>query len=240
MADEKQNQLFESVSALMDNQASPLELQRILAHAEKQSGVRERWHRYQLVRSIMQGGAGGMGFSNVADNVKQRIADLDLDLQPRGENASAAKVPVAPSNNKSPWFAAIGRVAIAASVAVVAVLGSQQLTLMSADNANDEVNANLAATDNSAYQPVDLGNGNSLPRLNFQNVSISSSPVRTSNRLDPDAELLRQQRWEEEQVRQALQRLLLEHAQQASAYQSQGLMPFIRVSDSVIMQDRAQ
>lgn len=249
MSDEKQNQLLESVSALMDNQASHLELQRILAHTEKHSGVRSRWHRYHLARSVMQGEA-NTGFTSVADRVKAAVSELDIDIQPKSsdnltqgpqvENRSTnldTKDQTNLSNGRGGWWQSLGRVAIAASVTVVAVFGANQLPQFSIFGEEPAVNL---AESNSEYQPVGNNYVSGLnPNLNFQNVSISSAPV-PMNSAPVITPSQTQQRWEEEQIRQALQRLMLEHAQQSAIHQNQGLMPFIKVSDSALNQQMGQ
>ena len=81
------------------------------------------------------------------------------------------------------------------------------------------------------------------PRLNVQNVSSASfsTPVENTRMATAyDFEMQQRQRWEEEQIRQAIQRLMLEHAQQSTLDQNSGLMPFIRVSDSAFRAETAQ
>ena len=47
--------LAESISALMDNQASELELQRILKASEQDPAVKATWARYQIVGAALRG-----------------------------------------------------------------------------------------------------------------------------------------------------------------------------------------
>jgi sigma-E factor negative regulatory protein RseA len=245
--DQKQNQVYESVSALVDNQASPLELQRILAHTEKHTGVRARWHRYHLARAVLRGESKGLSFADISDKVRAAIADLDISTAEQNQshhNANAAPTensPVVNAKQISNWFrfAPVGRVAIAASVALAAVLGVQQFVLLNSDSTMSD--SDIAQT-NSAYQRADLSNSANLSRLNVQNVSSASfsTPVDASRQSAYDFQTQRRQQWEEEQVRQAIHRLMLEHAQQAALDQSAGLMPFIRVSDSAIASEASQ
>ena len=246
--DQKQSQLFESVSALVDNQASPLEMQRILAHAEKNTGVRARWHRYHLARAVMRGEAKNLMTADISDKVREAIANLDIDFQTDlvGDSSASDKLTstsvVAEKMARLPvWFAPVGRVAIAASVATAVVLGAQQIPFNSADSNNGLAGTETAAR-NSAYQTADINNVANLGRLNVQNVSSASfaTPVNDARwQAAYDAQQRRQQ-WEEEQIRQAINRLMLEHAQQSSLDQSDGLMPFIRVSDSAFINEVSQ
>ena len=247
--DQKQNQLFESVSALTDNQASPLELQRILAMSEKSNGVRTRWHRYHLTRAIMRGESKGLMTGDISDKVRSAIADLEIDFGVANtgvtENKPTDSKHVAQSVAKGPitWFAPFGRAAIAASVALAVVLGAQQIPLQQNNTANEI--ANDVTPINSGYQVADFTNSANLNRLTVQNVSrasFSKPEVNSSSQvqLSYDNEARRRQQGEEEQVRQAINSLMLEHAQQASLDQSVGLVPFIRVSDSALQSKAAQ
>ena len=47
--------LAESISALMDNQASELELKRILKASEQDAEVKATWSRYQIASSVIRG-----------------------------------------------------------------------------------------------------------------------------------------------------------------------------------------
>ena len=244
--DQKNNQLHESVSALMDNQASPLEVQRILAHTEKNTGVRERWHRYHLARAVLRGESKGLSAADISDQVRAAVADLDIDFTAQADNASTpltestATTDAEGSSKSSPtWLAPFGRVAVAASVALAVLLGAQQLPLLA--SGNGELNSNDIAGSNAAYLPVDLSSGANLSGLNVQNVSSASfsapdNRVQTSS----DMQMQRRQQLAEEEVRQAIQRLMLQHAEQSSLDQSTGLMPFIRVSDSAVSSEASR
>ncbi len=253
--DLKQSQLFESVSALVDNQATPLELQRILAHTEKNTGVRSRWHRYQLASAVLRGEAAVAG-ADLSDKVKAAIADIEMDAA-GDENVSSkhsdTKPAKADAQTKRPWYASYGRVAIAASVTLAAVLGSQQLQFSSNSLDGNAIVQPGLAVDNAAnqnpnlsdggYQRADLGANPNLSRLNVQNVSSASfSAPSQSSRMQAlnEFQAQRQQQLEEEQVRLAIQRLMLEHAQQTTRNQGSGLLPFIRVSDSAISAEASQ
>lgn len=241
--DQKQSQLYESVSALVDNQASPLELQRILAHTEKSTGVRARWHRYHLARAALCGEAKGVSynFADISDGVRAAIAELNIDhcVVDRDGEEAAVSTPqvVAKTLNKRQlptWLMPFGKVAVAASVTLAVVLAAQYLPVGDTATVDGEL-----AQSNSAYQPTDFS---ALSGLNVQNVSSASfpSPAETRAQAAYDFQVQQRQQWEEEQVRQAIHRLMLEHAQQSSLDQSAGLMPFIRVSDKAIVTEVSQ
>lgn len=64
--------LKESISALMDDEANELELQRVLSQLD-QSEVKEVWQRYHLIREVMSGREHG-----VAMQAGQALPELDV------------------------------------------------------------------------------------------------------------------------------------------------------------------
>lgn len=101
--------LGESVSAVMDGEADELELRRVLAAAGEDPEVRARWGRYQLARSVLH---------------KQTVMPgLDLAAAVSAAIAAEAAPAAAPVvQAKSPWQQ-IGRLAVAASVALAVLAG---------------------------------------------------------------------------------------------------------------------
>lgn len=99
--------LGESLSAVMDGEADELELRRVLAAAGDDPEVRARWARYQLARSVMH----------------RQTVKPGLDLAAAVSAALAAEeAPVAVPQVKRGWTQ-IGRLAVAASVALAVLAG---------------------------------------------------------------------------------------------------------------------
>jgi sigma-E factor negative regulatory protein RseA len=98
----------ESLSALMDGEATDFELQRVLREALQDDSIRAAWSRYQLVSSIIQQQpchpVASPGF---ADRVLSALQD-----------DAKTSVP-------SVWHKPMARFAVAASVAVAVVAGVQ-------------------------------------------------------------------------------------------------------------------
>jgi sigma-E factor negative regulatory protein RseA len=104
-------QLRESLSALMDDEANELELQRLLGHLAEDEGLRQTWVRYNLARSVMSG---------------QPVGRLNIDISQQVSAAIAADT--APALGM--WqrmTRPLASVAVAASVMTVVVFGGQQL-----------------------------------------------------------------------------------------------------------------
>lgn len=101
----------EGLCALFDDEAQELELRRVLRDLDTRPELRERWYRYQLGRTAMQG-----------DPV---VSPVDISLAVRAAIDAEPDVVVVESGG---WRRAIGSFAIAASVAAVVVVGGQQLS----------------------------------------------------------------------------------------------------------------
>lgn len=110
-------QLRESLSAAMDNEADAFELRRVLDEAKQDSDLREQWYRFALVRDVMRG-----DIQNYQPGLRESIwqalnesenQDADVTLPLRDVSIDPQK------NQRSPW---IGRLTGTAVAAVVAVL----------------------------------------------------------------------------------------------------------------------
>ncbi|MDP6969485.1 MAG: MucB/RseB C-terminal domain-containing protein [Gammaproteobacteria bacterium] len=112
-------QMRESISAMVDDEAQQLELQRVLKAAETDPAVREKWQRYQLVSGILKRQVEPVSWSaDVADRVSAAVAGE----APLSEVKPAVKLG---------WWKPLGGFAIAASATMMMVLGVQQATLIS-------------------------------------------------------------------------------------------------------------
>ena len=105
------SKMRESLSALMDDEASELELHRVMRDAGAEESLSATWSRYHLASSAMR-------------------KELPLDFVDSSAELRAA-ISMALVNEPVPrrrghWPQTLGRVAIAASVAVVAIFGAQQ------------------------------------------------------------------------------------------------------------------
>ncbi|MDA0891797.1 MAG: sigma-E factor negative regulatory protein [Proteobacteria bacterium] len=103
----------QSVSALMDDEANDLDVARALRGVADSDDLRAFWRRQQLVRESMQGSAFNTASLDVSDAVKQAIAaDTRRYANP------------------------LVSMAVAASVTVAVVLGSQQALLLNTQPLN--------------------------------------------------------------------------------------------------------
>lgn len=194
-------QLRESLSALMDSQASELELQRLLKQVGKDGELRDTWVRYQAVRTVLSG---------------QSAGDLRMDISSRVSAAIAAESAPAATSARARLLRPLASFAVAASVAAVVVLGGQQLAQV-ADPA-DPYGAGQASI--AGASPVGLVN--SLGAVPVQ-ASYGAEPVPV---LEPAARTAYK-----ELARQRMQMYMQEHAEHAALNTPQGMMPFARVQE---------
>lgn len=142
--------LRESISALMDDEANELEIHRVLSSMEQSDEVRDTWKRYQLASLAMKGNLPKNIDIDISRGVAEAIADEEIAFEP-GEQIRV-----------NPWsriIKPITSVAVAASVAFAVVFGALQL--------NQADNGPAVAEQNSQDAPANLvaGNSESSPQV---------------------------------------------------------------------------
>jgi len=117
------DKVLEEVSALMDGEATELELHRVLKCAEDELEVRKKWQRYHLARSVFRGetreNANGFAAMDISLCVSEAITDEPAYALLSDDSAVQRtwKRMVKP----------IGSVAVAASVSAMVVFGWQSM-----------------------------------------------------------------------------------------------------------------
>lgn len=217
-----QQRLDESLSALMDGEASELEVQRLLKESDASGGVLgERWARYQLAASVMRGEKVAPVSLGLAASISAAIADeppLTAPAEPRAANDAAAP--------RSGWWRPLSRGAVAATVAFAAVLGVQQ---MQTPQTGGELVATVERPAQQPVQSVPQPSGFLVPTLNTRSVStnpqlvpeqrVGGMGVSPQVQVVPSPELMRH-----------LNRVMMEHSEQAARVGSQGMVPFARAT----------
>lgn len=227
-----QTPLFESLSALVDNQATELELRRLLNESEKDVELRSTWARLQLARAAMQGDR--ISGENVAkehllfaDSVRSAIADIDFDEASTDvESSGGLEVEAVKSASVSPWKAHTGRFAIAASVAGVVLISSQQYSLMTGDSTAVEQGSIALEEEPTQF----ISNNAIVPTINIQPVS-NRIPQQNNLPQQSYSQSTIQQQFQEEWVREQIRQFMLEQAENSSQNNSTGLLPYARVPE---------
>lgn len=160
--DEKYQDSYESLSALMDGEADDLELRRVLrqmaSDPANQAELGARWQRYHLVQaSLRHEHAGQKPSLNLLQGIHARLEAEGLSLEtPRPSQLGNAV-------GFRQVLGKLGQGAIAASVAVLVLYGASQVDLNLAPQGFD-----TAATDQSDQLnrlSADAGNANFMPEL---------------------------------------------------------------------------
>lgn len=193
--------MFESLSAVMDGEANELELERVLAAIVNDEALRRTWARYAAVRAVMD---------------SQQPAQFDGDVSRQVRAAiSASPHSRRPQELRQRLWRPLASFAVAASVAMVVVIGGQQLAQMDDERSTGEAAA-LAA------RPSPVGMLNSLGATPLQ-ASYGTQPLPV---LQPATRTAYQQL-----ARQRMGRYMQEHAEHAALNSPQGLIPFARVPE---------
>lgn len=205
--------LGESLSALMDGEASDLDTRRVLkalALEDSQNAMlmRDKWRRYQSVSSVMKG------------DVVCKV-DYSADITRAIAEEAVFKV-----NPLVKILSSSGRLAIAASVALVAVLGVQQFNLPA--ESTDQA-AGFAYIDETSVEGL-VGPANQLPAGWAMSEELQ---VRTVS-----ADSVEKDIYSEEDARAYLAYVLAKHASKAPYVRSQGMLPYARMETRTTITDQ--
>ncbi|MBY6189761.1 sigma-E factor negative regulatory protein [Microbulbifer agarilyticus] len=218
-----QQRLNESLSALMDGEANELEIQRLLkesdANGASDGELGHRWSRYQLAASVMRGEKVAPVDMGLAASISAAIAD-----EPSLESAQQASANDAGNGvASSRWWRPLSRGAVAATVAFAAILGVQQ---MQAPQVQGDLVAEVEAPQ---PQPVTTSPQPSrflTPTLNTRAVSTAPQLV-PEQRVGPAPQV---QVVPTPELMRHLNRVMVEHSEQAARIGSQGMVPHARAT----------
>ncbi len=224
-------QLAESLSALMDNQASELELQRLLKATQEDAELKAAWSRYHLVRSVMKNEAIHAAPVDFAARISAALEaesgysaqTTAVNIPVRGTKAAAA----AASFND--WWANIGRVAVAASVAIAVIVGVQQFQQQPLQTGDL-----VASRDAVTTQPdtkVNLPSGINAPEITARTVAVQSGFESRPHQNRQLQFVPRQaaQTVNNDEISAYVNELMEVHSDNAARNSGQGVLPFTRV-----------
>lgn len=112
-------QLRESLSAAMDDEADAFELRRVLDEATVDDALRERWHRFHMVRDLLREDV-KVYRPGLRDAIWEALGEPNDDLESVSELVLAETG--SRHNARSPWLGRLAGVAVAAVVAVLVVV----------------------------------------------------------------------------------------------------------------------
>lgn len=222
--------LAESLSALMDNEASELELQRLLKALDTDPEVKTTWSRYQIASAGLKGKLPVMASSDFAARISAAIeAEETYSRQPTPkQNVSTGNVVAMPSS----WWQQLGRAAIAASVAGALVVGVQQYQAIAPQSAEIAANTPVATPAGvPESKAANLPSGINAPALSARTVAVQSG---YESRPQESRQVMFVPRQEavpvhNEDITTYVNQLIQEHTDNASLNGGQGMLPYTRV-----------
>lgn len=223
--------LAESLSALMDNQASELELQRLLKALDADPELKSTWSRYQIASTGIKGDVPVLASSDFASRVSAAIDAEETYSQTTQQDVGSA---VAGNVIAMPlrWWQQAGRAAVAASVAGALIVGVQQYQSVAPQSvevaANTAASAPVAVTETKA---ANLPSGINAPALSARTVAVQSG---YESRPQESRRVMYVPRQEatpvyNEDISTYLNQLIQEHTDNASLNSGQGMLPYTRV-----------
>lgn len=232
MTEKSDHPLKESLSALVDGEASELELRRILKSGDEES--RETWRRYQLASALMRKDCNAPLESQSASAFSAGVlAAIDA------EDAGASSVPHASAGERrdnvvalNPWMGGLAKVAVAASVTFAMLLGvnnfrGQDAPATDIEQFAVETPAVERPGDTSAHVPE----GYSVPSLSAMTVaSPVKGPVRNTSNLRYSPVPANDAFQYSPELQEQLQRMLTLHSDQAASEVGLTLVPSSRLS----------
>ncbi len=225
--------LAESVSALADDEASGLELHRLLKASETDPEIKAIWSRYQLIGSAMRRELPALQGTDLARQISAAIEQEDLYVP---EPLQGPSEPSGEGQRRfGGWWQQLGRAAVAASVALVAVVGVQQFPLdptapKLAGGASSSVEAQ--SREDSPRSAVSLPAGYYAPNLPVtRNASVQTGYEPRSSEARQVLFVPRQASTPVpvEEIRAHLNQLIEAHSEHAARNTNQGVLPFARV-----------
>ena len=204
-----------SLSALMDGEASDIEIRRLLKSED--ADLDQRWLRYHIASAAMRKDSdSGFGSIDLSSSISASIAnepslfdDIEVDSDVKKATTKAKVVNL---------WSNLGRFAIAASVAGAVVIGVQ----FSPSDATNSV----AITPEIPVAPV-----SGQPILD---VDTTVRAVGTQAQAPQQRPIIINDATQEQvdDMKQEVNRLMLEHAENATQNTQNGITPFVRVPDS--------
>ena len=217
-----QERLEQSLSAFMDAEATDMEMHRLLKEVSENPELRAKWKRYHMVSSALNGD----------------VAATSLDYS-SAISSAIVKEPTHRQSVLAVFAGSAGRFAIAASVALVAVFGVQQLNSpmtnpgMVSEFAGidqvDEENTGPAIQFPSGFQPV----------INARTVSAGGTN-KNSRYVTPVIEVRQQAKrnYSEAELRAYMNDIMIRHSNHAALNSNQGMLPFARLNESEAAADQ--
>ncbi len=210
------NNVRESLSALMDGEANELEARRVLHALSTDTQLRDSWHRYQMASQAMR------------RELPVQLVDFSSQISAALE---AEKLSTGALDTVKKFLSPVGRAAIAASVAVIAIVASQHLYFNAAtsDLGGDALAEATPGASGEYRAEYQLPAGFQAPMVSARNVSTGAGASANEPRALLVLDQPRPDALTERQIEHYLNQMMQAHTEQASLNSSQGMLPFARL-----------
>jgi sigma-E factor negative regulatory protein RseA len=208
-------ELQEALSALVDGEVTELELRRLLKASDEQyAALRETWLSHQTASASIKKDVPTIDFRDLSNSISAAIADEPVLSQ----SSKTAK-------KQSVW-SGVGRFAIAASVAGAVVLGVQF--------APSDINPQVADVQVPVQSSVPSSFERGIPSNTAVSTVSNESGVGHSAQQQQETIIINENTQQKlQQAEEQVNRLMLEHAQNAAQNTQQGVLPYTRVPESI-------
>lgn len=209
------NPLFESLSALVDGEASELEVHRLLKAED--GDLEKRWQRYQLASLAIKGKLSGAPDVAVSPDLYAKISAAIAD-----ESTPS----VDRKKTRSGFWSNVARFGIVASVAGAVVIAVQLQPIYDTDTS-------VASTPAAPQSQTFPGSESLLtPYTRVAPVRLDNDAINAPKEKKQPIILNEATQQQLQQMKSEVNRLMLEHAQNASQSTQQGVLPYVRVPES--------
>jgi len=212
--------LQESLSALVDGEATELEVRRLLkADDAVYNEVRGSWSRYQAASASAKKDTPIIEYRDLSLNISAAIAEEPIYTG----KASTEKANTAVKTRASIW-SGMGRFAVAASVAGAVVLGVQ----FAPSGVDQQIVEGNPVTLPSSTTPSSFSQGLSADTT----ISTVSNQSKKGNNERASINITESTKEQLKEAEEQVNRLMLEHAQNASQNTQQGVLPYTRIPET--------
>lgn len=237
--------MLESLSALVDGEASELELHRILKSFSDDEQLQNSWLRYNVIRSVLAKDSldakitGAFPETSMLASIRKALDGDEVHSNSVNKLEDETEQHALVSNggnSRQPWQAWFGKSALAASVCAAFVIGLGQMNGLK-DQEHKAVLASNVENMNSVAEPAGPTTlaaplGFELPAVESRTVSVNSQPSYSPSQIVVRNPLLiSSDSYSDLRAQEMLNQLHILHAERASANGGLGMMPFARLSD---------
>ena len=219
--------LQESLSALMDGEATELEIRRLLkADDASYEEIRSAWCRYQVSSSSVKKETPNVDYRDLSLSISAAVAEEPVHSSKT--NTSEAK---ATEKVKTSIWSGMGRFAVAASVAGAVVLGVQFAPSGVDRQIAGSDPITLPSTSAPSSFPQGLSSGTTVSTVSNAANSQQNSNKQNNGTQTP-INITESTKDQLKEAEEQVNRLMLEHAQNASQNTQQGVLPYARVPET--------